>query len=97
TQETLARRNIEANHSKVASHAAGTRRSACQDAFDLIRYPVWRTGMRRRDFLGLVGGASIALPLSVRAQRGEKSYRIGYLALLPGEDATFAKPFLQRL
>jgi len=53
--------------------------------------------MRRRDFLGFVGGAAISLPVSVRAQRGEKSYRIGYLALLPGEDATFAKPFLHRL
>jgi putative tryptophan/tyrosine transport system substrate-binding protein len=53
--------------------------------------------MRRRDFLGLMGGAAIGLPLPMRAQRGGKSYRIGYLALLPGEDATFAKPFLQRL
>lgn len=53
--------------------------------------------MRRRDFLGLVGGAAIALPLPAHAQRGGKSYRIGYLALLPGEDATFVMDFLQRL
>src|SRR6266404_6134142 len=26
-----------------------------------------------------------------------KSYRLGYLALLPGEDTTLAKPLLQRL
>ena len=53
--------------------------------------------MRRRDFLGFVGGASMASALPARAQRGEKSYRIGYLALLPREDATLAMPFLQRL
>jgi putative tryptophan/tyrosine transport system substrate-binding protein len=49
--------------------------------------------MRRRVFIGLLG-ASATWPLVARA---EKSYKLGYLALLPGEDATFAKPFLKRL
>jgi putative ABC transport system substrate-binding protein len=55
--------------------------------------------MRRREFLGLVGGATATTvwPLATRAQQALKSYRIGYLALLPGEDTTLAKVFLQRL
>jgi putative tryptophan/tyrosine transport system substrate-binding protein len=52
--------------------------------------------MRRRDFIGVLGGA-VALPLTAAAQQPARSYRIAYLALLPGEDTTLAKPFLQRL
>jgi ABC-type uncharacterized transport system substrate-binding protein len=52
--------------------------------------------MRRRDFIGVLGGA-VASPLTAWAQQPGKSYRIAYLALLPGEDTTLAKPFLQRL
>ena len=56
--------------------------------------------MRRRNFIALVGGAvamPMLLPLVAKAQPAMRSYRIGYLALLPGEDATLAKPLLQRL
>ena len=55
--------------------------------------------MRRREFLARVGGATATTiwPLATRAQQALKSYRIGYLALLPGEDKTLAKMFLQRL
>jgi putative ABC transport system substrate-binding protein len=57
--------------------------------------------MRRREFIGVVGGAALAPsllgPRAARAQQAERSYRIGYLALLPDEDATLAKPFSQRL
>lgn len=52
--------------------------------------------MRRRDFLCVLGGA-VALPLTAGAQQPGKSYRVAYLALLPGEDTTLAKPFLERL
>jgi putative ABC transport system substrate-binding protein len=52
--------------------------------------------MRRRDFIGVLAGA-VALPLTAGAQQPGKSYRIAYLALLPGEDTTLAKPFLERL
>lgn len=52
--------------------------------------------MRRRDFICVLSGA-VALPLTAGAQQREKSYRVAYLALLPGEDTTLAKPFLARL
>jgi ABC-type uncharacterized transport system substrate-binding protein len=52
--------------------------------------------MRRREFIGIVGGAAI-WPGWARAQPVEKSYRLGYLALLPGEDTTLLVPFSQRL
>jgi len=52
--------------------------------------------MRRRDFIGVLSGA-VALPLTARVQQPGRSYRIAYLALLPGEDTTLAKPFLERL
>jgi putative ABC transport system substrate-binding protein len=52
--------------------------------------------MRRRDFICILSGA-FALPLTAGAQQPGRSYRIAYLALLPGEDTTLAKPFLERL
>jgi putative tryptophan/tyrosine transport system substrate-binding protein len=52
--------------------------------------------MRRRDFIGVLGGA-VVLPLTAGAQQPGRPYRIAYLALLPDEDTTLAKPFLQRL
>ena len=52
--------------------------------------------MRRRDFIVVLSGA-VALPLTAGAQQPGRSYRIAYLALLPGEDTTLAKPFLERL
>jgi putative ABC transport system substrate-binding protein len=45
----------------------------------------------------LVGGAAASVPFAARAQPSDKAYRVSYLALLPGEDATLAKPFRQRL
>lgn len=56
--------------------------------------------MRRRQFIGLVGALAampVLRPSFVRAQPAGKTYRIAYLALLSGENATFAKPLLQRL
>jgi putative ABC transport system substrate-binding protein len=53
--------------------------------------------MRRREFIALIGGAGASVPFSARAQQAAKLYRIGYLALLPGEDATLGKFLSQRL
>jgi putative tryptophan/tyrosine transport system substrate-binding protein len=57
--------------------------------------------MKRREFIALAGGTVAAPSLlwsrGTHAQHVEKFYRIGYLALLPGEDVTLAKPFSQRL
>jgi putative ABC transport system substrate-binding protein len=52
--------------------------------------------MRRREFMAGLGAAAM-WPLAAYSQQAEKTYRVSYLALLPGEDATLAKPFSQRL
>lgn len=42
--------------------------------------------MRRRDFLGVVSGAAVALPLAVRAQQPERVRHIGTLNALESDD-----------
>jgi putative ABC transport system substrate-binding protein len=53
--------------------------------------------LKRREFIGLLGGAVASVPFVARAQQAAKVYRIGYLSLLPGEDKTLGKAFAQRL
>ena len=40
-----------------------------------------RSGMKRRDFLGVLGGVAVALPIGARAQQ-PKAARIGFLGLV---------------
>jgi ABC-type uncharacterized transport system substrate-binding protein len=43
--------------------------------------------MRRRDFITLLGGAAVALPLTARAQQPERMRRIGLLSVYAENDA----------
>ena len=53
--------------------------------------------MRRRDFIGLVGGAAVAWPLTVRAQQ-QTTPVIGFLSSRsPGESAGLVTAFRQGL
>ena len=49
--------------------------------------------MRRREFIGLLGSAVAAWPLSVRAQQGEGVRRIGVLMARKTDDAEGQKQF----
>ena len=54
--------------------------------------------MERRAFMGILAGACLGVPCAVEAQQETKVSRIGFLALLPGEDKTTAmKALLERV
>src|SRR5436190_18637096 len=55
--------------------------------------------MKRRDFITFVGGAAAfpILSFAAQAQQSPKQYRIAYLSLQSGENATYAKSLLHRL
>src|SRR5438046_2053924 len=75
---------------------AGFLRMSAFGLADRIPPPDVGACMRRRDFLGVLSDA-VTLPLTAGAQQPAKTHRIAYLALLPVEDTTLAKPFLERL
>ena len=56
--------------------------------------------MKRRDVIITFGRAAalpLLWPLAAQSQQSTRTYRLAYLALLPGENLTYAKSFLQRL
>jgi putative ABC transport system substrate-binding protein len=53
--------------------------------------------MRRREFIALLGTLPAAWPVTAIAQRAQKSHRLGFLALVPGEDSTLMPALLERL
>ena len=53
--------------------------------------------MKRREFIGLVGGAAAAWPVEVLSQQASRTFRVGYLALAGTDDAVFVKERLKQL
>jgi putative ABC transport system substrate-binding protein len=53
--------------------------------------------MRRRDFIALIGGATVGQSLPLRAQQAAKSYRLAYLALTSDQDVLIVKQRLDEL
>ena len=53
--------------------------------------------MDRRAFIAVVAGSILAAPVAGEAQQTGKVYRVGFLALVSGEDTGLMKALLERL
>ena len=53
--------------------------------------------MERRAFIAAVTGGLLAAPLAAEAQHLARTYRVGFLALVPGDDVRLVGPFKARL
>src|SRR5215831_547079 len=60
-----------------------------------MHFPDLRGGMRRRDFIKVVGSAAVGWPLAVRAQQATKIPRIGFLSLGRGDKADASRGMLE--
>ena len=52
--------------------------------------------MKRRKFITLLGGATVAWPLAARAQSQPKMLRVGFVGVQPRESPLYAA-FLERM
>src|SRR5215467_704310 len=80
----------QSGHSRCSAHvcfspkhgdgpAAGSIPTICQSRYDPIFLSLGGKQMRRREFIGLLGGAAFGISTSTFAQQSRKTHRVGVL------------------